>query len=84
MRDWTSDCGSLLGKIIMNERIRELADQAGFILHQMENLPDFYIFNKEKFAELIVMECMTICEELGDVGLDGHYCADKINKTFRS
>jgi hypothetical protein len=42
------------------------------------------VFDKEKFAELIVMECLTICEELGDKGMDGHYCADKINKTFRS
>ena len=46
----------------MNERIKELAEQAGFILHQMENLPDFYIFNKEKFAELIVEECASIYE----------------------
>lgn len=38
----------------------------------------------EKFAELIVMECLTICEELGDKGMDGHYCADRITKTFRS
>lgn len=41
----------------MNERIKELADQAGFILHQVEGLPDSYVFNKEKFAELIVREC---------------------------
>jgi hypothetical protein len=40
----------------MNERIRELADQAGFILHKVDGLTDFYIFNKEKFAELIVRE----------------------------
>lgn len=41
----------------MNERIQELADQAGFILHQLTGLPDCYIFNKEKFAELIVRDC---------------------------
>jgi hypothetical protein len=36
----------------------------------------------EKFAELIVNECLGICEELGDKGMDGHYCADKILKHF--
>ena len=41
-------------------------------------------FDYEKFAELIVMECLTICEELGDKGMDGHYCADEISRTFRS
>jgi len=37
-----------------------------------------------KLSELIVDECLTICEELGDKGMDGHYCADAISKTFRS
>lgn len=70
----------------MNERIRELAEQAGISLSQkdysyywVESAEDI-----EKFAELIIMECLTICEELGDKGMDGHYCADKIVKTFRS
>ena len=68
----------------MNERIKELTEQAGFC-HDINN--GIYLcapMHMEKFAELIVMECLTICEELGDKGLDGHYCADKINKTFRS
>ena len=33
-------------------------------------------------AKAAAIECLTICEELGDNGMDGHYCADKINKTF--
>jgi hypothetical protein len=37
-----------------------------------------------KLSELIVDECLSICEELGDKGMDGHYCADKISRTFRS
>lgn len=56
----------------MNERIRELADQAGFILHQIEGLPDFYIFNKEKFAELIVRECATLAFD-GPNGILEHF-----------
>ena len=66
----------------MNERIKELAAQADFGGVNK----GVVVFDRrlEKFAQLIVMECMTICEDLGDQGLDGHYCADKINKTFRS
>ena len=37
-----------------------------------------------KLSELIVDECLSICEELGDKGMDGHYCADAIIKKFRS
>ena len=72
----------------MNERIRELADQAGFILHQMENLPDFYIFNKEKFAELIVRECARVIDR-GDGEMSSQaetlwctVCRDDILKHF--
>lgn len=37
-----------------------------------------------KLSELIVDKCLTICEELGDKGMDGHYCADEISRLFRS
>jgi hypothetical protein len=63
----------------MNERIKELAEQAGYSKDYLEiGLPS----NMEKFAELIVQECLNICEDMGDNGKDGHYCADKITKTF--
>ena len=71
----------------MNERIQELAEQATSIVESPPNregwTSSYAYFDKEKFAELIVMECLTICEELGDKGMDGHYCADEISKTFR-
>ena len=35
-----------------------------------------------RIAELIVRECMDICEDFGDKGIDGHYCADAIRKKF--
>jgi hypothetical protein len=76
----------------LNEQIRELAEQAGFVLWKDEsyNSGDFidwsssYDNELKKFAELIVRECLNICEDMGDNGKDGHYCADKIAKTFWS
>jgi hypothetical protein len=67
----------------MNERIKELAEQAGY-LPDMFGVGHWDMPECKKFAELIVMKCLTICEELGDKGMDGHYCADEINKTFRN
>jgi hypothetical protein len=58
----------------MNERIRRLMEQAGFLNKDEESIG--------YFAELIIRECMSICEDLGDKGLDGHYCVDKIRKEF--
>ena len=60
----------------MNERIKELAEQSELNL-------ELQSIKVEKFAKLIINECLAICEELGDKGLDGHYCADKIVRHFR-
>jgi hypothetical protein len=40
----------------MNERIQKLAEQATI----WEGMEDGYIFNKEKFALLIVKECLKL------------------------
>jgi hypothetical protein len=49
----------------MNERIKELAEQAGY-----KDLPTvrlaFQGFDKEKFAELIVKECCSKLVEMGE------------------
>jgi hypothetical protein len=55
----------------MNERIRQLADEAGLKYHNWitneSNINDGYfkyprLEDYEKFAELIVKECMRMCE----------------------
>ncbi len=40
----------------MNERIRELAEQAGFV-DKGNNITAYMNFDHEKFAELIIQEC---------------------------
>lgn len=59
----------------MNERLKELKQQAGIDFNPDQEGLDL-------FAELIIQECLDICEDMGDNGMDGHYCADKITKTF--
>lgn len=54
----------------MNERIKELAEKAGMVIVNDQ----FSTYGKfaEKFAELIVRECSTIClnENVSNVDLD--------------
>ena len=46
----------------MNKRIRELAEQAGFI-DRGTNHTAYMNFDHEKFAELIAAECISIVDE---------------------
>ena len=41
----------------MNERIRLLAEQATTYIKPTATSGEGWIFNKEKFAELIILEC---------------------------
>jgi hypothetical protein len=43
----------------MNERIQKLAEQATTVIEANEFSGEGWIFNKEKFAELIIEECMS-------------------------
>jgi len=51
----------------MNEQIRELAEQAGFD-DRGSNHTAYMNFDHEKFAELIVRECVDIADEYDGVG----------------
>ena len=48
----------------MNERIRELINEAtSFKEGLIEGKYDIEVFDKEKFAELLIKECITIVDE---------------------
>ena len=53
----------------MNERIRELAEQATTLVEMVgpQGYASSYAnFDREKFAELIVRECANVCKQIGD------------------
>ena len=63
----------------MNERIRELAEQAGWDNHHSK-----FDTRIEKFAELIVRECAELCDrfQAREVGMQPTECAGAIRKMF--
>ena len=50
----------------MNERIRQLAEQAGSTHKQNLGVYQFYTDELEKFAELIIAECAQACINMGN------------------
>jgi hypothetical protein len=60
----------------MNERIRELVKQATECYSNGQERT----FDKEKFAELIVRECIRLCDEVDLAGADD--CIDNIRDHF--
>ena len=66
----------------MNERIKQLADEAGlydFVIESMGINEEM-----EKFAELIVRECIGVCEEYHGTAGDqaARYIGQGINEHF--
>jgi len=66
----------------MNERIRQLADEAAkysalMALPTGESGDNLFV---EKFAELIVRECIQLCDQVDLVGADD--CIDNIKQHF--
>ena len=45
----------------MNEKIKQLAEQATTYIEPTATSGEGWIFDKEKFAELIVRECINAC-----------------------
>ena len=61
----------------MNERIKELKEHAGWVYVGNSRVPDM-----EKFAELIVRECMTLCEDVTERNDPAIACYYEIKKYF--
>ena len=76
----------------MNERITQLAEQAGLRFTQLMSNPMVPIVDGketdlEKFAELIVQECIAICQDIdGEDNIDARSgrqdCAVEIKEHF--
>ena len=55
----------------MNERIKQLAEQARKHFPKTETSGEFWVFDEEKFAQLIVKECMEVTKTFtSNQGLD--------------
>jgi hypothetical protein len=71
----------------MNEIIKDLAERADDLADEKiqmpgEYHPDWHDVRDQFFAELLLSKVMSICEDLGDQGMDGHYCVDHIRREF--
>ena len=66
----------------MNERIGQLAEQAG-LLGPSSRVGKSHEAT-EKFAELIVRDCMLICEDVMKKDNSALGCWSEIKRTFRS
>jgi hypothetical protein len=68
----------------MNERIRELAEQAGFENGHQDRYGNSLSQELEKFAKLIVRECAQICfsESKGHDMAFGEHCGIVIKEHF--
>ena len=65
----------------MNERISELAEQASSgACYDEPGSVTLYNDEIEKFAELIVKECIKLCDQVDLIGADD--CIDKIKDYF--
>ena len=65
----------------MNERIRELAREAGLPTYNPEGIPT----KLEKFAELIVRECVEVCNSRvgnSDYNTGRMHCASDLKEHF--
>ena len=70
----------------MNERIKELTEQATTIEYGADNGFDRVTFDKEKFAELIVKECMACSTWVGKMNktaIEPIHTAHAINQRIK-
>jgi len=63
----------------MNERIKQLAEQATTYIEPTYSSGEGWIFDKEKFADLIVWECMKICKDHPSIIFKNEWDADVVS-----
>jgi hypothetical protein len=69
----------------MNERIKLLAEQAQKVAYYTDGgYTPIMTLDQEKFADLIVWECMKICEDVMKKDNSALACWSEIKGTFRS
>ena len=67
----------------MNERIRELAEQAGWCIVDDDEQSTYFGKFAERFAELIVRECSRIADDwVNNEDTGKNYPSDKIKQHF--
>jgi len=66
----------------MNYKITELVRQAGVSVRGHYDETGSTPAELERFAKLLLEDVMSLCEDLGDKGMDGHYCVDAIRNKF--
>ena len=70
----------------MNKRIRELAEQSRKHFPKTESSGEFWVFNEQKFAELIVQECCDVLQNEdirhGGYGYNQGFLHKKIKEHF--
>jgi hypothetical protein len=74
----------------MNERIKQLAEQAGFYYTDKTGFITPAGCDPAKFAELIVRECAQVCVEVGDANSDiypefgngAYFSANRVKEHF--
>ena len=66
----------------MNERIKQFVKESHLDVYGLGKDRVSWESTIERFSEMLLQDVMSICEEMGDKGMDGHYCVDKIRREF--
>ena len=65
----------------MNERIKQIAEQATTYIEPTSSSGEGWIFDKEKFAELIVRECVELVSVNRDLAIEDGWNVDEAMST---
>ena len=69
-------------RLHMNERIKQFVKESHLDVYGLGKDRVKWESTVERFSEMLLQDVMSICEEMGDKGMDGHYCVDKIRREF--